>query len=224
MIQGDKLHGLTSPEVEESRRKHGANILTPPKKTPLWVLFLEKFEDPIIRILLFAWMLAMIISDIHCWGPDQKGVEAFLEPIGIFFAIMLSTTIGFFFEVKAAKAFDVLNLVNDDIPVTVIRNGHVVETTRADIVVGDIVLLGTGDEIPADGLLLESVSLQVNESTLTGEPLISKTTKEADFDAEATYPSNHVMRGTTVVDGHGIMHGNDCKAVAVGVATCDDVI
>ena len=214
MIQGDKLHGLTSPEVEESRRKHGANILTPPKKTPLWVLFLEKFEDPIIRILLFAWMLAMIISAIHCWGPDQKGVEAFLEPIGIFFAIMLSTTIGFFFEVKAAKAFDVLNLVNDDIPVTVIRNGHVVETTRADIVVGDIVLLGTGEEIPADGLLLESVSLQVNESTLTGEPLISKTTKEADFDAEATYPSNHVMRGTTVVDGHGIM-----QVKAVGDAT-----
>lgn len=206
--------GLTSQEVEENRRKHGVNILTPPKKTPLWVQFLEKFEDPIIRILLFALLLAMIISAIHCWGPDQQGWEAFIEPVGIFFAIMLASTIGFVFEVKAAKAFEVLNQVNDDIPVTVIRNGHVTETTRADIVVGDIVMLGTGDEIPADGILIESVSLQVNESTLTGEPIISKTTVEADFDSEATYPSNAVMRGTTVVDGHGIM-----KVFAVGDST-----
>ena len=214
MEQGDLQKGLTSQEVEDSRRKHGTNILTPPKKTSLWIQFLEKFEDPIIRILLFAWVLAMIISAIHCWGPDQKGLEAFIEPVGIFFAIMLASTIGFFFEAKAAKAFEVLNQVNDDIPVTVIRNGHVTETTRADIVVGDIVMLGTGDEIPADGILLESVSLQVNESTLTGEPLISKTTVEADFDQEATYPSNHAMRGTTVVDGHGMM-----QVMAVGDAT-----
>ena len=214
MEQGELHKGLTSQEVEDSRRKHGSNILTPPKKTSLWVQFMEKFEDPIIRILLFAWVLAMIISAIHCWGPDQKGLEAFIEPVGIFFAIMLASTIGFFFEAKAAKAFEVLNQVNDDIPVTVIRNGHVTETTRADIVVGDIVMLGTGDEIPADGILLESVSLQVNESTLTGEPLISKTTVEADFDQEATYPSNHAMRGTTVVDGHGMM-----QVMAVGDAT-----
>ena len=214
MEQGDLQKGLTSQEVEDSRRKHGTNILTPPKKTSLWIQFLEKFEDPIIRILLFAWVLAMIISAIHCWGPDQKGLEAFIEPVGIFFAIMLASTIGFFFEAKAAKAFEVLNQVNDDIPVTVVRDGHVTETTRADIVVGDIVMLGTGDEIPADGILLESVSLQVNESTLTGEPLISKTTVEADFDPEATYPSNQTMRGTTVVDGHGIM-----QVQAVGDAT-----
>lgn len=214
MEQGDLQNGLTSQEVEDSRRKHGTNILTPPKKTSLWIQFLEKFEDPIIRILLFAWVLAMIISAIHCWGPDQKGLEAFIEPVGIFFAIMLASTIGFFFEAKAAKAFEVLNQVNDDIPVTVVRDGHVTETTRADIVVGDIVMLGTGDEIPADGILLESVSLQVNESTLTGEPLISKTTIEADFDPEATYPSNQTMRGTTVVDGHGIM-----QVQAVGDAT-----
>ena len=205
MEQGNLQKGLTSQEIEDSRRKYGTNILTPPKKTSLWIQFLEKFEDPIIRILLFAWVLAMIISAIHCWGPDQKGWEAFIEPVGIFFAIMLASTIGFFFEVKAAKAFEVLNQVNDDIPVTVIRNGHVTETTRADIVVGDIVMLGTGDEIPADGTLLEAVSLQVNESTLTGEPIISKTTKEEDFDTDATYPSNNVMRGTTVVDGHGVM-------------------
>ena len=214
MEQGELHKGLTSQEVEDSRKKHGSNILTPPKKTSLWVQFMEKFEDPIIRILLFAWVLAMIISAIHCWGPDQKGLEAFIEPVGIFFAIMLASTIGFIFEAKAAKAFEVLNQVNDDIPVTVIRNGHVTETTRADIVVGDIVMLGTGDEIPADGILLESVSLQVNESTLTGEPVISKTTKEEDFDHEATYPSNHVMRGTTVVDGHGMM-----QVMAVGDAT-----
>ena len=205
MEQGNLQKGLTSQEIEDSRRKYGTNILTPPKKTSLWIQFMEKFEDPIIRILLFAWVLAMIISAIHCWGPDQKGWEAFIEPVGIFFAIMLASTIGFFFEVKAAKAFEVLNQVNDDIPVTVIRNGHVTETTRADIVVGDIVMLGTGDEIPADGTLLEAVSLQVNESTLTGEPIISKTTKEEDFDTDATYPSNNVMRGTTVVDGHGVM-------------------
>ena len=214
MEQEDLHKGLTSQEVENSRLKHGSNVLTPPKKTSLWIQFLEKFEDPIIRILLFAWVLAMIISAIHCWGPDQKGLEAFIEPVGIFFAIMLASTIGFFFEAKAAKAFEVLNQVNDDIPVTVIRNGHVSETTRADIVVGDIVMLGTGDEIPADGILLKSVSLQVNESTLTGEPLISKTIIEAEFDTEATYPSNHVMRGTTVVDGHGIM-----QVMAVGDAT-----
>ena len=206
--------GLTSQEVEENRRQHGTNILTPPKKTSLWIQFLEKFEDPIIRILLFAWVLAMVISAIHCWGPDQKGLEAFIEPVGIFFAIMLASTIGFFFEAKAAKAFEILNQVNDDIPVTVIRNGHVTETTRADIVVGDIVMLGTGDEIPADGTLLESVSLQVNESSLTGEPITSKTTEEEDFDPEATYPSNQVMRGTTVVDGHGMM-----QVRAVGDAT-----
>ena len=214
MEQGELHKGLTSQEVEDSRKKHGSNILTPPKKTSLWVQFMEKFEDPIIRILLFAWVLAMIISAIHCWGPDQKGLEAFIEPVGIFFAIMLASTIGFFFEAKAAKAFEVLNQVNDDIAVTVIRNGHVTETTRADIVVGDIVMLGTGDEIPADGILLESVSLQVNESTLTGEPVISKTTEKEDFDHEATYPSNHAMRGTTVVDGHGMM-----QVMAVGDAT-----
>lgn len=200
------LQGLSAHEVEESRKLHGSNILTPPEKTPLWKQFLEKFEDPIIRILLFAWVLAMVISAIHCFGPDNEGWEAFIEPIGIFFAIMLASTIGFIFEVKAARAFDVLNKVNNDIPVTVIRGGRITETTRADIVVGDIVILNTGDEIPADGELVESVSLQVNESTLTGEPLIGKTTIEADFDADATYPSNHTMRGTTVVDGHGIMH------------------
>ena len=201
----DNLKGLTAEQVEESRRKYGSNILTPPEKTSLWKQFLEKFEDPIIRILLLAWVLSMIISSVHCWGPEQEGFAAFLEPLGIFFAIMLASTIGFFFEVKAARAFEVLNAVNDDIMVTVIRDGKVQEVSRKDIVVGDVVMLNTGDEAPADGVLIEAHSLQINESTLTGEPVISKTTVEADFDSEATYPSNKVLRSTTVVDGHGIM-------------------
>lgn len=200
-----KITGLTSEQVEESRRLFGENVLTPPERTSLWKQFLEKFEDPIIRILLFAWVLSMIISGIHCWGPEQEGFAAFLEPLGIFFAIILASTIGFIFEVKAARAFEVLNTVNDDIMVTVMRNGKVQEVPRKDIVVGDIVMLNTGDEVPADGTLLESHSLQINESTLTGEPVISKTTVEADFDDEATYPSNKALRSTTVVDGHGIM-------------------
>ena len=201
----NKIKGLTPQQVEENRLKYGSNVLTPPEKESLWKQFLEKFEDPIIRILLLAWVLSMIISSVHCWGPEQEGFAAFLEPLGIFFAIMLASTIGFFFEVKAARAFEVLNAVNDDIMVTVIRDGKVQEVSRKEIVVGDVVMLGTGDEVPADGVLLEAHSLQINESTLTGEPMISKTTVEADFDSEATYPSNRVLRSTTVVDGHGIM-------------------
>ena len=200
-----KLKGLTSQQVEESRRLHGVNVLTPPERVSLWKQFLEKFEDPIIRILLVAWVLSMVISGVHCWGPEQEGFSAFLEPLGIFFAILLASSIGFLFEVKAARAFEVLNTVNDDVMVTVVRDGRIVEVPRRDIVVGDIVMLGTGDEAPADGTLLEAHSLQINESTLTGEPVISKTVVEADFDKDATYPSNRVLRSTTVVDGHGIM-------------------
>ena len=196
---------MTAAEVEESRRLHGENILTPPEKSSIWKQFLEKFDDPIIKILLLAWLLSMIISAVHCWGPEQVGVSAFLEPLGIFFAIILASTIGFLFEVKAARAFEVLNTVNDDVPVTVVRDGRVQQVSRKDVVVGDIVMLNTGDEVPADGRLLETNSLQINESTLTGEPVISKTTVEADFDSEATYPSNMAMRSTTVVDGYGVM-------------------
>ena len=205
MENKQQYQGLNPEQVAESRRLHGENVLTPPEKTSLWKQFLEKFEDPIIRILLVAWVLSMVIAGVHCWGPEAAGFSAFLEPLGIFFAIMLASCVGFFFEVKANRAFDVLNTVNDDILVTVIRGGKITEVPRRDIVVGDIVLLGTGDEVPADGHLLEAVSLQINESTLTGEPLVSKTTREEDFDTEATYPSNVVMRGTTVVDGHGVM-------------------
>ena len=204
-MENKKIEGLTSQQVEESRRLHGENILTPPERVSLWKQFLEKFEDPIIRILLLAWVLSMIISSVHCWGPENAGFSAFLEPLGILFAIILASTIGFFFEVKAARAFEVLNSVNDEVMVTVIRDGKVQEVARKEVVVGDIVVLNTGDEAPADGVLIEAHSLQINESTLTGEPVIAKTTVEADFDSEATYPSNRVMRSTTVVDGHGIM-------------------
>lgn len=201
----EKIQGLTGQQVEESRRKYGENVLTPPARESLWKKFLEKFEDPIIRILLIAWVLSMVISCVHCWGPEKAGFSAFLEPIGIFFAIVLASGIGFIFEVKAARAFEVLNTVNDDVMVTVKRDGRVQEISRKEVVVGDIVILNTGDEVPADGVLLQSQSLQINESTLTGEPMISKTTVEADFDEEATYPSNKVLRSTTVVDGNGMM-------------------
>ena len=204
----DKKHqyqGLTKQQVDENRRLYGENVLTPPKKASLWSQFLEKFDDPIIRILLVAWLLSKIIAGVQCWGPEAKGFTAFLEPIGIFFAIMLASCVGFFFEMKANKAFDVLNTVNDDTMVKVIREGNICQVPKKEVVVGDIVVLETGEEVPADGHLLEAISLQINESTLTGEPIISKTTNEADFDEEATYPSNVVMRGTTVVDGHGII-------------------
>ena len=214
MEKKHQYQGLTKQEVEESRRLHGENILTPPEKASLWSQFLEKFNDPIIKILLVAWLLSMIIASVHCWGPEAKGFTAFLEPIGIFFAIMLASCVGFFFELKANKAFDVLNTVNDDTLVKVIREGNICQVTKKEVVVGDIVVLETGEEIPADGHLLEAISLQINESTLTGEPIISKTTNEAEFDPEATYPSNMVMRGTTVVDGHGVM-----KVELVGDAT-----
>ncbi len=205
MENKQQIGGLTDEQVEESRRLHGENVLTPPAKVSLWKQFIEKFDDPIIRILLVAWVLSVGIACVHCFGPEQAGFSAFLEPLGIFFAIMLASCVGFFFEVKANKEFDILNTVNDEIQVTVVRNGRITEVSRKDVGVGDIVMLGTGEEVPADGHLLEAVSLQINESTLTGEPLIGKTTNEADFDKEATYPSNVVMRGTTVVDGHGIM-------------------
>lgn len=205
MENKQQIGGLTDEQVEESRRLHGENVLTPPAKVSLWKQFIEKFDDPIIRILLVAWVLSVGIACVHCFGPEQAGFSAFLEPLGIFFAIMLASCVGFFFEVRANKEFDILNTVNDEIQVTVVRNGRITEVSRKDVVVGDIVMLGTGEEVPADGHLLEAVSLQINESTLTGEPLIGKTTNEADFDKEATYPSNVVMRGTTVVDGHGIM-------------------
>ncbi|MCK9639855.1 MAG: calcium-translocating P-type ATPase, PMCA-type [Prolixibacteraceae bacterium] len=195
-----QLTGLTDAQIAESRRIHGANLLTPPKRDSVWKLFIEKFEDPIIRILLIAAFLSLGISFVH---------QQFAETIGIFFAIFLATGVAFWFELDANKKFDLLNKINDETLVKVIRNGNICEVPKSAIVVGDLVLLNTGDEVPADGRLLEAVSLQINESSLTGEPVINKTTHEADFDEEATYPSNMVYRGTTVVDGHATIEITD---------------
>ncbi len=197
--------GLTDSEVLKSREEHGVNLLTPPKRPSLWKLYLEKFEDPVVRILLIAALFSLIISIVH---------NEYAETIGIIAAILLATGIGFYFEYDAGKKFDLLNAVNEETLVKVIRNGRIQEIPRKDVVVGDIVVLETGEEVPADGELIEAISLQLNESNLTGEPVITKTTVEADFDEEATYPSNYVMRGTTVVDGHGTM-----QVIAVGDAT-----
>ena len=197
--------GLTASEVLQSREKNGVNLLTPPKRPSLWKLYLEKFEDPVVRVLLVAAVFSLIISIIE---------NEYAETIGIIAAILLATGIGFFFEYDANKKFDLLNAVNEETLVKVIRNGKIQEIPRKDVVVGDIVVLETGEEIPADGELIEAISLQVNESNLTGEPVINKTIIKADFDEEATYASNRVMRGTTVVDGHGMM-----KVLQVGDAT-----
>ena len=206
------IKGLSSQQVEESRKKYGLNILTPPPKPSLWIKFFENFKDPMIRILLVALALSVGIAIYHITTGD--GVSSLFEPIGIFVAIILATGIGFILEVNANKKFEILNQVNDDIPVKVMRDGAITQVPRKDIVVGDVVILNTGDEIPADGELIDSVSLSVNESTLTGEPLIHKSHREEDFKNDVTYPTNHVMRGTTVVEGTGSM-----VVTAVGDAT-----
>ena len=205
--------GLTDAQVLESRKKHGANILTPPEKEPLWKQYLEKFEDPLIIILLVAGALSIGISCYEFFGLEHTWT-VFFEPIGIFIAILLATGLAFYFELNANKAFNLLNQVNDDEPVKVIRNGNAIEIPKKDVVVGDIVILSTGDEIPTDGVLLEATLLSVDESSLTGEPVCVKTTIEADFDSEATYPSNHVLRGTKVMEGHAIF-----EVLKVGDAT-----
>ena len=188
--------GLTDEEVRKSRAEHGVNLMTPPKRPSMWKLYLEKFQDPVVKVLLVAAFFSLVISIVE---------NEYAETIGIIAAILLATGIGFFFEYDANKKFDLLNQVNEETKVKVIRNGHVQEIPRKDVVVGDIVVLETGEEVPADGQLFEAISLQINESNLTGEPVVSKTTVEADFDEDATYASNRVLRGTTVVDGHGSM-------------------
>lgn len=197
--------GLTDEEVRQSREKNGVNLLTPPKRPSLLKLFLEKFEDPVIRILLLAVFLSLIISVVE---------NDFTESIGIVVAILLATGIGFLFEYDANKKFDLLNAVNEETPVKVLRNGKIYEIPRKEVVAGDVVILETGEEIPADGELLEAISMQVNESNLTGEPVVNKTTVAGEFDEEATYASNMLLRGTTVVNGRGII-----RVTRVGDAT-----
>ena len=213
MSQKQHFTGLTDAQVAESRSKHGVNILTPPEKEPLWKRFLGKFSDPLIIILLIAGALSIGISFYEFLALDEGG-SVFFEPVGIFIAILLATGLAFIFELKADKEFALLNQVNDDEPVQVIRNGNAMQVGRKDVVVGDIVILNTGEEVPADGELLEAVSLNIDESTLTGEPMCHKTTDPEQFDPEATFPSNHAMRGTKVMEGHGVM-----RVFAVGDKT-----
>lgn len=196
-------NGLTKVEVEKSRLKHGDNVLTPPKKDPLWKQFLEKFSDPIIRILLIALLLSVAVS-LYQLFTGAAGMSVLLEPLGIFVAVMLATTVGFIFELSANKKFDILNQTEDETMVTVYRDGLVQRIERKDVVVGDTVVLNTGDEVPADGTLMEAVAMRVNESDLTGEPSCSKTTNKAEFKHDATYPSNYVCRGSSVMEGHGV--------------------
>jgi len=213
MQQKKHYIGLTDAEVLESRKKYGVNILTPPEKEPLWKQFLEKFTDPLIIILMIAGVLSIGISFYEYFGLNE-GFTVFFEPIGIFVAILLATGLAFYFELKADKEFAILNQVNDDELVEVIRNGNATQIPKKDVVVGDIVIINTGAEVPADGELLECVSLNVDESTLTGEPMCHKSVDEKDFDPEATYPTNHVLKGTKVMEGHGIF-----RVTAVGDKT-----
>lgn len=199
-----KYSGLSDVEVAESREKYGVNLLTPPKKESLFSRFLKKFNDPLIIILLIAGVLSVGIS-VYEYTVLEQGFKVFFEPIGIFVAIILATGLGFIFEAKADKEFELLNQVNDDEPVEVIRNGFAMQIPKKEIVVGDIVILNTGAEVPADGELLEAVTLNIDESTLTGEPICHKTTDPENFDPDATFPSNHAMRGTKVMEGHGVM-------------------
>ncbi|PKO96661.1 MAG: haloacid dehalogenase [Bacteroidetes bacterium HGW-Bacteroidetes-7] len=188
-----KYTGLTSDEVEKSRKLYGRNVLTPPERTPLWRLFLQKFSDPIIRILLIAALLSFLMS--------IKTGET-LETVGIIFAIALATGIAFWFEADAGKKFEILNKVNDETPVKVIRDGLVTEIPKMDVVKGDIVILETGDEIPADGYLKEALSISVNESALTGEPMTRKGIPDTFTGRESTYPVNMLLKGTTVLEGY----------------------
>ena len=211
-IMESKHHytGLTAREVAQSRSKYGENVLTPPAKAPLWLQFLDKFRDPLIIILLIAGALSILISCYEYFGLGD-GPTVFFEPVGIFVAIMLATGLSFYFEYQADKEFAILNKVNDDEPVEVIRDSNTTQIPRREVVVGDIVIVNTGEESPADGELMESTLLNVDESTLTGEPMCAKTTVASEFDSQATFPSNHVMKGTKVMEGHGIM-----RVLAIG--------
>ncbi|MCO6458744.1 MAG: calcium-translocating P-type ATPase, PMCA-type [Pirellulaceae bacterium] len=201
--------GLTSEQVEQRRREFGHNVLTPPARDPWWKLFLEKFDDPVIRILMIAAVIAIGVGAVH---------GEYLEGIGIITAVLLATGLAFFNEYKANKEFDVLNTVNDDVPIKVVRDARFTDVPRKDIVVGDLVLIEAGEEVPADGTLLEAVSLQVNESGLTGES--EPNVKVARDDprkarlARTTYPRDMVLRGAMTLDGHGMY-----EVTAVGDAT-----
>ena len=208
-----KYHGLTAAEVVASRSAHGANVLTPRERTPWWRKLAEKFTDPLIIILLVAAVLSIGISIYEYVGLGADAT-AFFEPVGIVVAIALATGLAFWFEWQADREFSLLNQQNDREPVRVIRDGHETQIPRSEVVVGDLVLLATGDEICADGQLVEAVQMQVDESTLTGEPVCHKSIVPEEQDSDATFPTNVVLRGTKLLEGHGLM-----RVTAVGDAT-----
>ena len=194
-----KRQGLTSAEVEKSRLEHGENVLTPPRRQSMWRLYIEKYEDPMVRILLIAACVSLVLAFVK---------QDFVETLGIIFAIILATTVGFYFERDAAKKFDVLTQLGEEQPVKVVREGKIVEIPRREVVVGDVVIVETGDEIPADGQLFESTDLQVDESSLTGEPITTKeslllsSSKEKAGGDEA-YPKDMLLRSSMVMGGNG---------------------
>lgn len=202
MNQSNQYKGLSEAQVLESRAKYGKNVLTPPEKESLFKLYLGKFEDPLIIILMVIGIFAVGVSCYEYWGLHED-FTVFFEPIGIFVAILLATGLGFYFELKAQKEFTILNQENDHEKVAVVRDGNVTEIPKCDIVVGDILVLQTGQEIPADAKLLEAISLIVDESSLTGEPAHPKSIEELEQSKEATYPVNKVYRGTQIMEGHG---------------------
>lgn len=201
-IDKNKRIGLTDEQVKQSREQHGKNVLTPPQRTSLWKLYLDKYRDPIIQILLVAAFVSLILAFIE---------KNFMETIGIFVAVFLATTVGFYFERDAAKKFNLLTALSEEQPVKVRRNGKVMEIPRHDVVVGDVVLVEVGDEVPADGELIVCNDLQINESTLTGEPV---TEKSLEGGGEGAYPRNIILRSTMVMNGRG-----EFVVTAVGDAT-----
>ena len=201
-IDKNKRFGLTDEQVKQSREQYGRNVLTPPHRTSLWKLYLDKYRDPIIQILLVAAFVSLILAFIE---------HNFMETIGIFVAVFLATTVGFYFERDAAKKFNVLTALSEEQPVKVRRGGKVMQIPRHDIVVGDVVLIEVGDEVPADGELLVSTDLQINESTLTGEPI---TEKNMEGGGDGAYPRNVILRSTMVMNGRG-----EFVVTAVGDAT-----
>ena len=219
--QPSQTPGLTSRQVDESRQKHGSNVLTPPQRTPAWKQFLQTFNDPLIIILLVAFALSVGIAIYELYYLPSKGWESLLEPLGIFCAIVLATLVGFLVEYNANRKFDVLNKISDDVPVKVVRNmtlsearrrGAIMQVPRRDIVVGDIVLVESGEKIPADGELIESISLGVDESSFTGESKICHKSADASAaDPTSPYPSNMLLRGSSVREGQGVM-----RVTAVG--------
>lgn len=176
ILNTDPHVGLSDAQVADSRQQYGDNVLTPPKKTSLWKLYLDKYRDPIIQILLVAALVSLVLAFVE---------HDFVETLGIFIAIFIATTVGFYFECDAARKFRVLTAINEDQPVKVRRDGKVMEVPRRDVVVGDIILVETGDEVPADAVLVEAVNLQIDESSLTGEPLTSKSVTDAQSQQSA---------------------------------------